>query len=145
VNLECTFARNPGVIARRIAGETILVPVNHRASEMALFTLNEVGTFVWERLDGARPLSSITGELEAIFDVEALRVSADVLEFVDQLEQVGCALDVGPLSFEAGKRSGLRNDEGNPAPHPGAVDSRHGIHRTHHALQSPLCPRLLRK
>jgi hypothetical protein len=55
-----------------------------------------VGTFVWERLDGARPLSSITRELEAIFEVEAPRVSTDVLEFVDRLEQVGCALEVHP-------------------------------------------------
>jgi hypothetical protein len=94
VNLECTFARNPGVIARRIAGETILVPIHQRASEMALFTLNEVGTFVWERLDGARPLSSITEEIEAAFEVETQHASADLLEFVDRLEQVGCALEV---------------------------------------------------
>jgi hypothetical protein len=94
VNLECTFTRNPGVIARRIAGETILVPVNRRAGEMALFTLNEVGTFVWERLDGERRLASITDEIEAVFEVEKPRASADVLEFMDQLEQVGCALEV---------------------------------------------------
>jgi len=94
VNLECTFTRNPGVIARRIAGETILVPVNRRAGEMALFTLNEVGTFVWERLDGERRLSSITDEIETVFEVEKPRASADALEFMDQLEQVGCALEV---------------------------------------------------
>jgi hypothetical protein len=145
VNLESTFSRNPEVAARRVAEETILVPTSRCADERVLFTLNEVGTFVWERLDGLRSLSLITEEIVATFAVETRRAAADVLEFVDQLEQVGCALDVGPLSFEAGKRSGLRNDEGNPAPHPGAVDSRHGIHRTHHALQSPLCPRLLRK
>jgi hypothetical protein len=95
VNLERTFTRNPGVIARRIAGETILVPTHQRAGEMALFTLNELGTFVWERLDGARPLSSISEEIEAAFEVETQRASADLLEFVGRLEQVGCALRVG--------------------------------------------------
>jgi len=95
VNLEGTFTRNPGVVARRIAGETILVPTHQRAREMALFTLNELGTFVWERLDGARPLSSITEEIEAAFEVETQRASADLLEFVGRLEEVGCALEVG--------------------------------------------------
>lgn len=95
MDLECTFARNPGVVARRIAGETILVPTHERADAMALLTLNEVGTFVWERLDGARPLSSITEEIAATFDVEAQRASADLLEFVGRLEEVGCALETG--------------------------------------------------
>ena len=94
MNLECTYARNPGVIARRIAGETILVPIHQHTGEMALFTLNEVGTFVWERLDGERPLSSITEEIEAIFEVETRRASGDVLEFVERLLQSGCALEV---------------------------------------------------
>ena len=49
---QVAHARQPGVISRSIAGETILVPARRRASEMALFTLNEVGSFVWERLDG---------------------------------------------------------------------------------------------
>jgi hypothetical protein len=96
VNLACTFARTPGVIARRIAGETILVPVNQRAEDMALFTLNEVGSFVWERLDGSRPLAAIAEEITASFEVEASRASADVLEFMDLLAQVGCASEVCP-------------------------------------------------
>ena len=96
MTLESTFARNPGVIARRIAAETILVPLNQRAEDMALFTLDEVGTFVWERLDGSRPLSSISEEIAASFEVETPRASADVLEFMDLLAQVGCAREVCP-------------------------------------------------
>ena len=42
MTLACTFTRTPGVIARRIAGETILVPLNQRAEDMALFTLRQM-------------------------------------------------------------------------------------------------------
>jgi hypothetical protein len=144
VNLESRYFRNPEVAARRVAEETILERFSRRAGERVFFTLNEVGTFVWERLDGLRSLSSITEEILAIFAVETPRAVADVLEFVDQLEQVGCVLEVGPLSFDVGRRSTLRNDEGHPASQPVAVGSRRGIHRTQHAPQSPLCPRPLR-
>lgn len=95
MTLACTFTRTPGVIARRIAGETILVPLNQRAEDMALFTLNEVGTFVWERLDGSRSLAAIAEEITDHFEVEAARASSDVLAFLDLLAEVGCAREVG--------------------------------------------------
>lgn len=95
MTLACTFARTPGVIARRIAGETILVPVNQRAEDMALFTLNEVGTFVWERLDGSHSLGAIAAAITDHFEVEAARASSDVLAFLDLLAEVGCAHEVG--------------------------------------------------
>jgi hypothetical protein len=55
-----------------------------------------VGSFVWERLDGVKPLSSITEEIEACFEVQAQRASVGLLEFVDLLEQFGCALEGCP-------------------------------------------------
>jgi hypothetical protein len=56
---------------------------------MGLFTLNEVGTFVWERLDG-RPLGRIADELVQAFEVEHDQVRADLLDFIGQLEKAGC-------------------------------------------------------
>ncbi len=90
--------RAPGVIARTIAGETILVPVRRRAQEMGLFTLNEVGTFVWERLDGHRPLAGIASEVAEAFLVDRARAADDVLAFASELERSGCAV---PATGEA--------------------------------------------
>ena len=94
MDLDSTYSRSPGVVGHRRAEETILVPVLRGADENTYFTLNAVGTFVWERLDGIRPLSSIADEIVSTFAVEKRRAAADVLEFVDRLEQVGCALEV---------------------------------------------------
>ena len=96
MTLDATFTREPGIVARRIAGETLLVPVTRRAREMALFTLNEVGTFVWERLDGGRPLAAIVPEIVDCFDVERERAAVDLREFVELLAQAGCAAEVRP-------------------------------------------------
>ena len=82
--------REEGIIARRIADETILVPATRRAREMALFTLNEVGTFVWEHLDGATEIDRLAALVAGEFEVDALRAEADVRRFLADLEAAGC-------------------------------------------------------
>jgi hypothetical protein len=92
---ETAFARTPGVVARRIAGETILVPVTQRAQEMGLFTLNEVATFVWERLDGCRIGSLLDAVLEQ-FAVDEPRAREDLARFLSLLVASGCAREIAP-------------------------------------------------
>lgn len=91
---ESCYARTPGVIARRIAGETILVPVTRRAQDMGLFTLNEVGTFLWERLDGTRAAADLAAELTGAYDVDAGTARRDVEAFLALLVGAGCAGEV---------------------------------------------------
>jgi hypothetical protein len=88
---ESVLCRASGVVARTIAGETILVPVRRRAQEMGLFTLNGVGTFVWKALDGTRSLREIAGAVASAFEVDPARALADVSAFGADLERTGCA------------------------------------------------------
>ena len=88
---ESVLRRASGVVARTIAGETILVPVRRRAQEMGLFTLNSVGTFVWAALDGTRSLREIAGAVASAFEVDLARALADVAAFAADLERTGCA------------------------------------------------------
>ena len=96
MSLARVIGRRDGIVARRIGGETILVPVTRRAQEMGLFTLNEVGTFVWERLDGERPLAEIVDDVTAHYEVEVERAREDLLGFVELLAKAGCAGEVAP-------------------------------------------------
>ncbi|HYB13218.1 MAG TPA: PqqD family protein [Myxococcota bacterium] len=88
---ESVLRRAPGVVARTIAGETILVPVRRRAQEMGLFTLNAVGTFVWRALDGTRSLQEIASAVAHAFEVDPDRALSDVSSFAADLERTGCA------------------------------------------------------
>jgi hypothetical protein len=88
---ESVLRRASGVVARTIAGETILVPVRRRAQEMGLFTLNGVATFVWEALDGVRSLREIAGEVSSRFEVDPAQALADLAAFAGDLERTGCA------------------------------------------------------
>lgn len=91
MTLDRTLVRAPGVIARTIAGETILVPVRRRAQEMGLFTLNASGSFVWSRLDGSCSLASIARALCDAYEIDAPTADADVAAFAADLERAGCA------------------------------------------------------
>jgi hypothetical protein len=93
MSLDRVLVRAPGIVARTIAGETILVPVRRRAQEMGLFTLNEAGSFVWERLDGAATLGEIAAALHAAFDVDSAGAASDVVAFAADLERAGCVAD----------------------------------------------------
>lgn len=93
---DSTLERRPGIVARRIAGETILVPTRRRAREMALFTLNEVGSFVWEQLDGARDEDALVTAVTGEFEVDQKTAAADVAAFLRDLRDGDLVQEVTP-------------------------------------------------
>jgi hypothetical protein len=80
------FARSPRIVGRRIAGEYVLVPlVTHGADLDAIYNLNGVAAFIWERLDGRTSGSEIVSALTESFDVTPGQAEADYLDFVGRL------------------------------------------------------------
>ena len=79
-------------VTRRIAGETILVPVTGDVADLdAVYTLNEVGSFVWNLIDGRRTAQAIAEAVSAEYDVELDRAALDVDELLAALEAKGMA------------------------------------------------------
>ena len=82
-------------MARQIAGEFILVPIRQSAGEVeSIYTLNEVGTRIWELLDGQRSLLQIRDLLVDEFEVSPEEAETDLLEFMQGLESVGAVQEV---------------------------------------------------
>lgn len=80
------FRRREGVAARRIAGESFLIPICGSPVDMeSIFVLNPLADFIWERLDGERTLGSIVSEIAEEFDVAAGQARADADQFIGQL------------------------------------------------------------
>ena len=85
--LSDAYARGARIVGRRIAGEYVLVPlVTHGADLDAIFNLNAVGAFIWERLDGRTSGAAIVAALVDAFDVEEARAREDYVAFVAQLQ-----------------------------------------------------------
>lgn len=94
--LDAVFARSTRIVGRRIAGEYVLVPlVTHGADLDAIYNLNAVGTFIWERLDGRTSGARIVAALTDSFAVEPERAEADYVGFLAQLRDLGAVEPVG--------------------------------------------------
>ena len=78
------------VVTRRIANETVIVPMTANVADLdSVYTLNEVGSFIWELLDGTRTAQSIAEAVAAEFDVALDQAVRDVDELLTALEDKG--------------------------------------------------------
>ncbi len=79
-------------VTRRIASETIIVPVSGNVADLeSVYTMNEVGSFVWELLDGRRTARAIAEAVCATYDVAPGEAARDVDELLEALETKGLA------------------------------------------------------
>ena len=82
--------KNSNVVTRSIAGETIIVPIRGHMRDLgSIFTLNEVGTLVWELIDGRTNISQIVEAICGHYDGEPEQVKEDVLAFLGDLKTEG--------------------------------------------------------
>jgi hypothetical protein len=80
------------VVTRRIANETVIVPMTANVADLdSVYTLNEVGSFIWDLVDGHRSAQSIAEMVAAEFDVPPEQAARDVDELLTALEEKGLA------------------------------------------------------
>jgi len=87
--LKKRYRKNPDIVSRKIADETVLVPVRRRIGDIeSIFTLDEVGSYIWVLIDGQRQVSQIKERITEEFDVTGQRAEEDIVELLKQLEEV---------------------------------------------------------
>lgn len=84
------YKKEDEIVSRKIAGETLLVPVMGELADMQrIFSLGPVAEYIWEHIDGKKNVSEITDEIVAVFDVSRQEAETDLLEFLDELIDKG--------------------------------------------------------
>jgi len=84
------FVKKGDFVTRVIADETILVPVRGRVGDLnAIYNFNEVGTYIWERLDSGSDVGEIAEAVAGEFEVTPGEAQSDTREFVASLESAG--------------------------------------------------------
>ena len=86
---ETYIARSTAIAARMIGGEMMIMS----AVDSTFFTLNAVGTLIWQSADGKTPLSEIVSKrICQDFDVTPEEAQRDAGQFVTELSQQGILL-----------------------------------------------------
>lgn len=81
------YIAKSSAIASRILGDEMIIM---SAVDSTLFSVNSVGTIIWEAADGCTPLSRIVEEkLCAEYDVSVEQAYVDVEQFVNALAEHG--------------------------------------------------------
>lgn len=77
------------LIKREIGGETILVPVGKTVYDSkGLFVINELGTFIWEKLPSAEKEEDILNAILSEYDVSEEEAKKDLAEFLNTLKEM---------------------------------------------------------
>jgi hypothetical protein len=81
------FSPSQDVVARKIEDEMIIIPLTAGIGDLEddLYTLNETGQAVWEKLDGVRIVDAIVRELSAEYGVPADVIQKDVVGILLEL------------------------------------------------------------
>ena len=87
VDLNKIYAPSNEIVAREIEGEIIIVPLVGGIGDMEdeLFTLNETGKAVWEKLDGKKSLLNVVEKLREEFEAPRGEIEQDVIGLVEEL------------------------------------------------------------
>ena len=82
--------RSPNFIFRQIVEEMVLIPIRQNVAELdSIYTLNELGVFIWEKLEQPRSYSEIEEAIQAEFDVDVETARTDLQIFMEELTRIG--------------------------------------------------------
>jgi hypothetical protein len=78
------YIRSPSVVSRRIAGETLIVPVRGKVGDLAsIYSFNATGTLLWESLASAQSFGDLVEIIEREYAVEHEHAENDVRQFLN--------------------------------------------------------------
>ncbi len=87
ITLDIICVPSEEIVAREIEGELIIIPLVAGVGDMEdeLYTLNETGRAIWDRLDGIKSLRQLAADLTDEYDAPLGDVERDVLGLVTEL------------------------------------------------------------
>jgi hypothetical protein len=87
---EQVFVRSQSVVSRRVAGETLIVPVRGRVGDLAsIYSFNGTGSLIWESLQSPKALTQLIAIVEQEYAIGQERAQNDVTRFLNDMISVG--------------------------------------------------------
>ena len=88
--MDRVYVRSGDVVAREIEDEFLLVPIASGIGDMedALYTLNETGREIWNRLEAGKTVDQLVDELCGEFEAERSVIAEDVCGLLAELSRL---------------------------------------------------------
>ncbi len=85
-----TLVQSQSVVARVVAGETLIVPVRAKVGDLAsIYSFNGTGTLIWKLLETPKTVAELATAIAQEYEVEREQAERDVVEFVGEMKAVG--------------------------------------------------------
>jgi len=92
---DTLYQQNTNFIYRKIVDESILVPVHLDVADMnCIYTLNEVGNFIWEALASPKSRADLQAQLNGEYDVDINILTSDLDRFLQEMTSIGAIKEV---------------------------------------------------
>ena len=90
------FVRSDNVVSRVIAGETLIVPVRRGVADLAsLFSINSVGSTIWQALEKPRTVDELVTAVADAYDVPQEKAREDLQVFLNEAQAAGIIHTIG--------------------------------------------------
>jgi len=82
--------RSRSVVARVVAGETLIVPIRGKVGDLAsIYSFNGTGTLIWKLLESPKTVGQLAASVAQEYDVDPAQAEGDVTSFVGEMMAVG--------------------------------------------------------
>jgi len=87
VNLNKIYKISDDVVAREVGGEFVIIPITAGIGDLddEIFSLNESGRAIWERLDGRKTLEEVAQSLYSEYEGSIEEIKSDVVGIANEL------------------------------------------------------------
>jgi hypothetical protein len=87
-SFEGQLQRSNNIVMRKIAGETMLIPIHQTGVDLQkVYLLNETATAVWLLLEQPQSLESLVEALQQEFEADSAVIKEDLLTLLNDLAE----------------------------------------------------------
>jgi len=84
------FNRSQSVVARVVAGETLIVPIRGKVGDLAsIYSFNGTGTLIWKLLEAPKTIEQLAECVAQEYEVDLAQAKVDVTSFLGEMKAVG--------------------------------------------------------
>jgi hypothetical protein len=101
ISKDEVLVRSESVVARVVAGETLIVPIRAKVGDVAsIYSFNGTGSPIWKLLESPKTVAQLATAVAQAYEVELAQAERDVTNFVNEMKSVGL-VEVPAAAFVA--------------------------------------------